>query len=193
MLLTQVYQKSFAAGISLSAGFAVASAIIAGVFILSGSSKIRHPLVASVAMVRFGLLRNVRAWTGLGAGVLELLVGASLLAWPNSVIPYVPATGLLTMFTALIASALLRGERFQCACFGDGGAKLSYVTLLRTFALFGLAGLSLLAVADGFATVRAGDRLLALCTGSLLICLGALIVRIHRTAPFQPRFETGNS
>ena len=43
--------------------------LVAAVLLLSGFGKIRHPIAAALAIVRFGLLPSVHVWAGRLAGV----------------------------------------------------------------------------------------------------------------------------
>lgn len=91
--------------------------LVAGVFIWSGAAKLWKPLPAAMAAVDFGILTRVSPAVGLSLGTLELCLGG----WILSEIWIVPAmtvvSGLLLIFGALIATALIRGKSFSCACF----------------------------------------------------------------------------
>jgi hypothetical protein len=70
------------------------------------------------------------------------------------------ATALLVLFTFMLGSALSRGKRFACACFGDIAKPLSGRTLGRT-ALLALIAFTALVAADGDAGLWVTDGIRA--------------------------------
>ncbi|MGH9455503.1 MAG: MauE/DoxX family redox-associated membrane protein [Terriglobia bacterium] len=163
--------------------------LVAAVLLLSGFGKIRHPIAAALAIVRFGLLPSVHVWAGRLAGVLEIAVAMGLVVWPTVAFPLVGATALLALFLVLIVTALMRGENFHCACFGTHGERISLATLARTGALFFVA-LGCLVGAISGGPLGEEDRIFGLCAGALIISLLALSFEVWRTAPFAPRFTS---
>jgi hypothetical protein len=171
---------------------ALVAGVLATVFLVSGSLKARRPFAAALALTRFGVLRRVRPSAGRAVGVLELVLGMSLLAMPGSPVPFVTAALLLSLFTFLIGRALLRGERFACSCFAESGGALSWRTLVRTAAL--LAG----AVAGAALTLRPAPEVLAveqrlagLILGVLVFGAALLAAELLRTRPFSATVEAG--
>ena|SRR5437762_11015367 len=141
-------------------GHSIAVLYLAGVFVWSGTVKLRQPMLAALAIVDFRVVRQVRSYLGTALGAGETLVALVLIV---GVLPQLTlgfAAALLWAFTFLITRSLLAGERFACFCFGDSDSKLSNFTLLRTLALALLA--SLLAITSPPALVRTGFGLSAL-------------------------------
>jgi hypothetical protein len=163
--------------------------LVAAVLLLSGFSKIRHPISAALAIVRFGLLPSVHVWAGRLAGVLEVAVAIGLVVWPTVAFPLLAACALLGLFVVLIVTALMRGENFHCACFGTHGEPISLATLARTLALLLVALGCLVGVILG-SPLGQEDRILGLCAGAVIVTLLALLVEMWRTAPFAPRFTS---
>jgi hypothetical protein len=127
------------------AGYGIAVWILAIVFVWSGLAKLRRPTLAAMAITDFGVLRKIRPRLGTALGGAELLLALFLIAGALPVI-ILPVTAiLLWLFVLLIARSLWSGKDFSCFCFGDSGAKISRLTLVRTAALALLA--STLAVA----------------------------------------------
>lgn len=125
---------------------------LAAVIAISGIAKLRRPALASMAMVDFGVVRQVRPELGLGLGIGELALAVALpiVPMPAGVI----AAAVLWLFAVLIARATLSGAAFPCFCFGEADQVVSRVTLARTTALALLASL----VAWG---ARAGNVVIA--------------------------------
>lgn len=164
--------------------------MVAAVFLLSGFSKVRRPFAAALAIARFGLLPNVNVWAGRAAGAVEIAIAVALILWPSLVLPLVAASALLVVFVALIAKALVRGDKFHCACFGARGEPIAVTTLARTLALLGVAGGCLVLIVGGVPRPTEVDRVLGLCSGGVVVALAALLVEIRRTAPFGQRFTS---
>lgn len=126
-----------------------AGAAVWFVFLGAGLRKLRDTQGTAAAMRGFGLpdataslLAPVLPWVELAVAAMLLLPA---LAWPGAWV----ATGLLTVFTALIVAALLRGQRPSCNCFGSASAKpISWATAARN-ALLLVMGLVLLTQGGG--------------------------------------------
>lgn len=74
-------------------------------------------------------------WFTVGLLGLETGLGAVLLL---NLFPFEAAlivTGLMLTFTGAVASALLRGLKIDCGCFGAGGSPATVATLARDIAL----------------------------------------------------------
>jgi uncharacterized membrane protein YphA (DoxX/SURF4 family) len=120
----------------------VAAVVLGAAFVVAGGAKLADrswPASAGQLGVSTRLARAVP--------VVELIVGGALVAGLAAPIPALVAALLLVAFTAVIAMALLRGERPPCACFGQVSAAkpIGPMTLLRNTALFALAVLATLA------------------------------------------------
>lgn len=122
-------------------GLGIAVCILGIVFAWSGIAKLRRPTRAAMAIVDFGVVRRVRPALGsiLGGGELALATALFMGMVPVVFLPLTAA--VLWTFVVLIARSLRDGERFACFCFGDAGARLSGLTLLRTGALALLASI----------------------------------------------------
>lgn len=127
----------------------VATWFLIGIFLLSGTGKLRQPVLAAMAMVDFGVLRRVHPRLGWALGTTEVALACVLVLDALGRVgflrlPPVIAAALLWLFVLLIARALRAGEHFACCCFGDVGSSLSPWTLARTAILALLAtGLAL--------------------------------------------------
>jgi Methylamine utilisation protein MauE len=173
----------------IAAAETIGVGLVGAVLLLSGFSKLRHPIAAALAIVRFGLLPSVHVWAGRLAGVLEIAVAMGLVVWPTVAFPLLAAIALLTFFVVLIVKALIRGDTFHCACFGAHGEPISLATLARTLALsFVAIGCFVGAISGG--PLGQEDRILGLCAGAVVISLLALSAEVWRTAPFAPRFTS---
>jgi len=166
---------------------AVALGLLAGVFCFSGATKILRPLPAAMAMVRFGLIPWPRPAAGRTAGAIELGAGVALAAWPARLEPAIFAAVLLTLFTALIARAVARGDQFNCACFGSQGSTSGYA-LVRTALLTALAIACVALVARGV-YLDLSVRLVGIGTGGLMLSTAILVAEIRRLAPFESGFS----
>lgn len=127
--------------------------LLAGVFGLSGSAKVRRPALAAMAMVDFGIVRKVRPRLGAALGAAEGLLAVALVVGALADVFLSVATILLWFFVVLIARQLLSGNRFACFCFGDADSPLSRWTLARTVVLAVLATV-LAVLAPGTQTAR---------------------------------------
>jgi hypothetical protein len=145
--------------------------------VLAGAAlaKLASPRASIAAMASFGFeggpLRPI-AWAGLIAVELGLGVAVALGSDPAAYL----ACGLMLLFAALTASAILRGRAgAPCACFGPR-SKVSWLGVLRNLAL--AAGFALIPQLDSIALstdawlgIAAGVALLA-CAGLTIAVLG---------------------
>ncbi len=138
--------------------------------VLAGAAlaKLASPRASIAAMASFGFeggtLRPI-AWAGLIAIELGLGVGVALGSDPAAYL----AAGLMLLFAALTAGAVLRGQAgAPCACFGPR-SKVSWLGVLRNLAL--AAGFALIPLVNwnGLST----DTWLGIAVGiALLACAG---------------------
>lgn len=140
--------------------------VLAFVFAISGTSKIRRPLPAAVALVDFGVARSVRQWRGSTLGVAETALAVWLASGFARPVALFAALLLLATFVFLISRALVRGETFECACFGESTSTLSAATLVRSGLLLTLTAASVSGA--GAATSIQGSLLEAVAAASLL-------------------------
>lgn len=123
----------------MGAELAVAARLaLAAAFAWSAGMKLAHPAAFSAGLAAFGIPAP-----GTVARLLppvEAAVAVVLLAVPDERWPAVAAIGLLAVFTAAVATNLLRGRRAPCPCFGvEAGRALSATTLARNAFLLVLA------------------------------------------------------
>jgi hypothetical protein len=141
--------------------------------VLAGAAlaKLASPRASIAAMASFGFeggpLRPI-AWAGLIA--IELSLGVAV-ALGSDTAAYL-AAGLMLLFAALTASALLRGKAgAPCACFGPR-SKVSWLGVLRNLGL--AAAFALVPRADSIALST--DAWLGVAAGvALLACAGLAI------------------
>jgi len=157
------------------AGYGIAVWVLAIIFAWSGISKLRQPILATMAMVDFGVLRRVRPRLGSALGAAELSL-ALLLATGVLRTVFLPiAAALLWLFALLIAKSLRSGKRFACFCFGEADSELSRLTLVRTATLALLA--SVVAIAPPPAGVHPGfGSTYALQAASAAAIVGAVVL-----------------
>lgn len=162
----------------------VVSGLLAGIFTVSGVSKLSRPYQAALALRNFRVANRVRPGAGRLVGVIE--VAAALAVTPGFWAGYVPAALLLAIFTVLIARSLARGEHFACNCFGEHGGELTAFSLLRSAGLLIIAGAGGLAAYLKFAPhLGFPEHVLGLCTGVCLAAGAFAVAGLVSTAPFS--------
>lgn len=115
--------------------------VLAGLFGWAGIVKIRHPYPAAVAAVHFRILKRPRRLFGRALGVWELLLATGLLISSTRGVASTLVAATSLAFAAAIGAALLRGERFDCACLGSGDELIGPAGLARAVLMFGAAAL----------------------------------------------------
>jgi hypothetical protein len=145
--------------------------------VLAGAAlaKLASPRASIAAMASFGFedgsLRPI-AWAGLIAIELGLGVAVALGSDPAAYL----AAGLMLLFAALTAGAVLRGQAgAPCACFGPR-SKVSWLGVLRNLGLAAAFALvppvdSIALSTDAWLGIAAGVALLA-CAGLAIALLG---------------------
>jgi hypothetical protein len=162
-------------------GAYVVAGVLAAVFSVSGTHKLRRPYAAALALRRFGLLRRPGKVAGRLAGTAEAVAAVAVAVRPGRWPGYVPVMLLSALFLIVIARSLARGEHFSCHCFGEHGGRLSGWSLGRAVVLLVLAVSAAWAGRDtGVSTQIAG-----LCVGVCLTALAFLAAGLRRTAPFS--------
>ncbi len=159
----------------------IARWFLVAIFVVSGLAKVRHPALAALAMVDFGVARRVRPPLGLLVGLAELGLAAALALgiWAGPLVrpTAIVAAGVLWLFALLIARSLRAGDRFACFCFGESDDRLSALTLVRT------AGLAFLATGLGLVDTTLTGSADAGATGvqlaTALALLGAIVLGGH--------------
>jgi hypothetical protein len=143
--------------------------------VLAGAAlaKLASPRASIAAMASFGFeggsLRPI-AWAGLIAIELGLGVAVALGSEPAAYL----AAGLMLLFAALTAGAVLRGQAgAPCACFGPR-SKVSWLGVLRNLGL--AAGFALIPLLDSIALST--DAWLGIAVGVALLACAGLIVAV---------------
>jgi hypothetical protein len=143
--------------------------------VLAGAAlaKLASPRASIVAMSAFGFeggtLRRI-AWAGLIAIELGLGVAVALGSDPAAYL----ACGLMLLFAALTAGAVLRGQAgAPCACFGPR-SKVSWLGVLRNLAL--AAGFALVPQVNSIALST--DAWLGIAAGAALLACAGLTVAV---------------
>jgi hypothetical protein len=96
--------------------------------------KIGHPadLAAAITAYRLGLPPPMVAAMALALPPFEMLLGFYLIAGLLLPLSSVVATTVLAMFTAAVASAVIRDLSAPCGCFGPGDSQpATWLTVLR--------------------------------------------------------------
>ena len=102
------------------------AAVLGGVFVWAGVSKVTDVTKFTVTVGEFGLvwepLLPATAWSVIG---LELLVGGGL--WLGRQWAIKVSTGLLVVFLCVLGYGIILGLDIECGCFGagDGQARLT--------------------------------------------------------------------
>lgn len=124
----------------------VVRAIVGGLFVAAGVAKLsatthwRQAWLASYQLVPTMLVRPV-AW---GVPLSELVVGIVLVVSAFGRAGAVAAAAVLLVVTVAVISALMRGLRVSCGCFGTLGDLISWRIVARNLVL--IAALTSLAV-----------------------------------------------
>ncbi|MCS6803248.1 MAG: DoxX family membrane protein [Dehalococcoidia bacterium] len=114
-------EREAAAAIGLSDWLTVACRLAIGaLFLLAGGAKLAEPGSFSAALVAYAILPvGMVYWVSLLFPWGEVLLGLLLLSGTFTRAAAWTAIGLLLLFSALIAQALLRGLSLEdCGCFG---------------------------------------------------------------------------
>lgn len=105
--------------------------LLAGLFGWAGVAKLRHPYPAALAAVHFRILTRPRRAFGSALGAWEMLMAAGLLI-PVLRGPAAWAAAVTSVgFAVITGAALLRGERFECACLGSPHEEIGPLGLAR--------------------------------------------------------------
>jgi hypothetical protein len=120
--------------------FGAAAAIALGaLLVFSAAAKILHPTGAAQAL-EAGLDLPVRlAQAGAGIGIAcEFAVATAITVWPDAEEAQAGVLGLFLLFGVLGGTALLRGRRVACNCFGAVHQSALGWAQLRLLVLAGL-------------------------------------------------------
>lgn len=96
--------------------------LLGGVMLVAGALKVAKPEVSARAVQAYQLLPfDLAAYIGYGLPILELVLGALLIAGLFTRTAAAVSGVLLVAFIVGIASAWARGLSIDCGCFGEGG------------------------------------------------------------------------
>jgi hypothetical protein len=116
--------------------------LLGALFVWAGASKVLDPGAFACAISRYQLPLLSAASVRTLAVVLpwiELVVGFALFFAVLGRSGALLAGVLLIAFTGIEATAMARGLAIDCGCFGPGGAKVGWGTLLRNLGMLLLA------------------------------------------------------
>jgi uncharacterized membrane protein YphA (DoxX/SURF4 family) len=107
---------------------------LGALFIIAGALKVGHPadLAAAITAYRLGLPPTVVAAMALALPLFEMLLGIYLITGLLLPVTSTIALVMLALFTAIVASAVIRGLSAPCGCFGPGdNAPATWLTVVR--------------------------------------------------------------
>lgn len=113
-------------------------AVLGGVFIWASVSKIADPAAFAQSIVNYKIV-TAPVWVNLAAVILpwvELTAGILLIlnVWSRGA--WVILTGLVLVFSVLIATTMVRGIDIACGCFGSSEtSRVGFGLLVRDLAL----------------------------------------------------------
>ncbi|GAB4316249.1 MAG: DoxX family membrane protein [Candidatus Sumerlaeia bacterium] len=113
--------------------------VVALVFLAAALPKIINPFDFSLQIRAYHILNEpLSRWMAVVLPWLEAAVALLLLAgvWVNAA--SLMAAGMMAIFTAAMASAMARGLKIECGCFGDYSDPVGWTSLLRDLFLLGL-------------------------------------------------------
>jgi uncharacterized membrane protein YphA (DoxX/SURF4 family) len=100
----------------------VARLLLGGVMLVAGALKVTKPEVSARAVQAYQLLPfDLATYVGYALPVLEVIIGALLVAGLFTRVSAVVSGVLLVAFVIGIGSAWARGLSIDCGCFGEGG------------------------------------------------------------------------
>lgn len=114
--------------------------LFAVLLVLSGADKLGDPAPASQAMSEAGLAgdRRLGAWAGRTLGLVEVAVGAAVLA-VGGVVPALAMAAVFLGFGAFLVLLQRRAAGVGCGCFGASTAPPGVAHLLIDVAAAGTA------------------------------------------------------
>lgn len=128
----------------LGVALLLARAVLALVFLVSGSAKLFDRSRTTRAAREFGAPAPVAVAIGAGLPVVELGLAVAILIPASAALASLVAFALLAAFTLATAVALVRGRKVECNCFGMLGGRqtVTLKSVLRNVVLMGLAAFS---------------------------------------------------
>lgn len=112
---------------------------LGALFLIAGALKVAHPadLAAAITAYRLGLPGTVVAAMALALPLLEIVLGIYLVIGLLLPVTSGVAVAVLALFTAIVASAVIRGLSAPCGCFGPGdNAPATWLTVVRDLCFF---------------------------------------------------------
>lgn len=112
--------------------------VIGGIFLAAGILKIGHPaaLAAAITAYQVGLPPVFVAGLALALPPFEILLGIYLIAGLLLPLSSAVAALMLALFSAIVASVVIRGLSAPCGCFGPGDTQpATWMTVLRDVSL----------------------------------------------------------
>ncbi|MFT4147827.1 MAG: MauE/DoxX family redox-associated membrane protein [Micrococcaceae bacterium] len=120
------------------------SFVLAGIFLISGLSKIKNRPATLEALYNFKFPESTHSFiaTALPLGELILAVALIFASAPLHRIASLVAALLMLIFLVMVTSVFLKKEEFSCNCFGAGSANISEMTVSRNMIFVFLSGLA---------------------------------------------------
>ncbi len=110
---------------------------IGGYFVVAAIPKIIEPLAFATSIMHYGLAPS---WSVNAAALvlpwLELIAGIGLIIGVRTKLQAALCGGMLVLFTAAVAYAVVLGLKIDCGCFGSsGGDEVSWIKVLKNSAM----------------------------------------------------------
>jgi len=113
---------------------------LAIVFAAAAIGKVRNLGATRQATEDLGVPRWLAPTVAVALALVESVVAVGLVIPRTAGWAALAAAELVVAFSILVGVQLARGRRPHCNCFGDGGAPISHMTLVRNGTLFAMSG-----------------------------------------------------
>lgn len=191
------YLSDFILEVKSGAWTRSATWVLGFVFLWSGTAKLPAIEATREAIGRFRVVREPTRVHAISLSITEIAIGASLVAGFARALALIVASFALLLFSILVVAAVVRGEKFECNCFGPTGTQISWRTAARTLSLCALASVLLAGASDPVVSnALAVDLALALGTlGAVATAslLPPLLRESRQTSVFIARFASAGS
>lgn len=167
----------------------LARLVLCVLFAVAAIKKLRDRSEVAAGLAAFGTPRRLAAPAAALLIGAELAVVVALLFDRTAYAGAIAASGLLALFTLVVAISVVRGNRPSCNCFGaDDQRPIGWDTVVRNLALLGLGGFVTTNVAaapllptleTSFAAARAQEPVVIL-GGLVLAGLSAALWQVIR-------------
>jgi Methylamine utilisation protein MauE len=146
--------------------------VVAGVFALSASGKLRDPAAFARSLEAFGIAAGSRRALAVALTAAELAVVPLTLWRPLAAPGLLLAAALLAVFATAIARTVRAGREVRCRCFGADGAVLRPAHAWRNVALavVALAGAAL-AASDPAGRIEVGGAVVVAAAAAAVLLL----------------------